>query len=67
MGQMKKIWAELVDNGVTDEEMQELDFDLHDADDPEWWRQQDTDLDAEEMRSLEHAADRENERLGGWQ
>lgn len=78
MGQMKRVYMALQERGLSDREIQninlddaitlenleDLNFDLRDAEDPDWWRQQDADLDTEEMKAIEAQADIESERLG---
>ena len=62
MGRIKQQLIELQDF----EAERALDFDLRDADSPEWWRAQDEEMDKEEMEQIELQAEIAELRQGGW-
>ncbi len=51
----------------TTEELQILDFDHQNhTDDPDWWRQQDAELEQQELEQIKGQADIEDMRLNGY-
>jgi hypothetical protein len=65
MGQMKRIYTDIQEHIAA----QPLDFDNHNptiSDDNDWWRDQDTDMESEELRQIESLADIEQCRLEGY-
>jgi hypothetical protein len=51
---------------ITEKEIAELDFDLRDANDPQWWKQQDDEITREEMERIESDAEIEEYRHKGY-
>ena len=61
MGRVKQQLIELQDF----EAERALDFDLRDADSPEWWREQDAEMQQAEKDQIELAAEIQEYRHGG--
>jgi len=64
----RDIWQEMLeeDEERAMREDQELNFDIRDADDPEWWKEQDTEMTNEENAAIERLAEIQEERHRGY-
>jgi hypothetical protein len=65
MGQMKRIYTEIQEHIAA----QPLDFDNHNptiSDDDDWWRDQDAEMDQEEMKAIESLAEIQEYRTQGY-
>ena len=62
MGRVKQQLIEAQDFEIE----QALDFDLRDADSPDWWIEQDHDMQKQELEQIELQAEIADERRGGW-
>jgi hypothetical protein len=57
--------TQMQQNNLT-EETQALDFDCQNHTDPDWWRMQDAELEAEELQEIERQAEIHEYRLNGY-